>query len=413
MEDATTGVSAGPKAANAMKQILCAIFPLVKAWLKPVPVSITIVVALLIIPFSSVNKDGIVLSGIILGSIIGLWMSVTLHELGHLVVGRWVDFRFILCMAGPLAFLRTTKGVRICGNESWRLAGMTIMMPERMHALRRRYLWMIAGGPLANLLILGIIGSLFLGLWMIVSSGADKETSEEAVTHSPLWIWSVLLCFTAIAQTGIGCLMQFIVNLWPFRSKKTGMMSDGGRIRMLRRGGMEADRWVALMVLMNASMAGRRPKEWDDQLIQPATALSDNSADEGQACLWAYLWALDRGTVDLAGEYLERLERLGEKLPLLKPFAAAEVAFFEAWHRDNLECARERLAHAYPGKNEPRLRAETAIRLREGCWAEAKQCGEAALDALANASTWMDAGINVAKVEWIHCLLLEAERGAT
>jgi len=182
---------------------------------------------------------------------------------------------------------------------------------------------------------------------------------------------------------------------------------------MLWRGGMDADRWVALMELMNASMAGRRPKEWDDQLIQPATALSDNSADEGQACLWAYLWALDRGTVDLAGEYLERLERLGEKLPLLKPFSAAEVAFFEAWYRDNLERARERLAHAYPGKNEPRLRAETAIRLREGCWPEAKQCGEAALDALANASTWIDAGINVAKVEWIHCLLLEAEGGVT
>ena len=73
----------------------------------------------------------------------------------------------------------------------------------------------------------------------------------------------------------------------------------------------------------------------------------------------------------------------------------------------------EQVASASPGKNEPRLRAETAIHLLEGHWAETKQCAEAALDALAESSTSIEAGINVAKAEWIHSLLLEAEGGAT
>ena len=114
------------------------------------------------------------------------------------------------------------------------------------------------------------------------------------------------------------------------------------------------------------------------------------------ACLPVCLGPGCRG---LAGEYLDRLEPLVEKVPLLRPLAAAEVAYFEARHRHNLERAMEQVASASPGKNEPRLRAETAIHLLEGHWAES--------------STSIEAGINVAKAEWIHSLLLEAEGGAT
>ena len=166
------------------------------------------------------------------------------------------------------------------------------------------------------------------------------------------------------------------------------------------------------MMLMNTSMTGRRPREWDAQWIQPVAALSDKAVDEWQACLLAYLWALDRGDVDLAGAYLDHMEPLLEKVPLLRTLAAAEAAFFEARHRDNLERAREWFASASPQKDESRLRAETAIYLGEGRWAEAKQSGEAALVALAESSSSIEVGINTAKEEWIHSLLADAKRGA-
>ena len=378
-----------------------------RAWIKPLPVFLVLVVVLLLIPLF-VNDHGTAIVCIILGSVLGVWASLALHELGHLVAGKWVDFRFAVLIAGPLAVLRTSQGLRISGNESWLLPGLTVMMPERTHALRRRFLWMIAGGPLANLLVLGLIGSLLL----ITVTVADKETLLDAVSaQPPFWKWMVLVCLTFTAQMGGLSLVVMIASLWPYRAKKTGLMSDGGRIRMLLRGGADADRWVAISMLINTSMTGRRPREWDAEQIQVATALSDNTTDEWQACLFAYLWALDRGAVDLAGEYLDRLEPLGEKVPFLRPLVAAEVAFFEARHRDNLERALERCASAPPGTNELRLRAEMAIHLREGRWAEATQSGEAALDVLAKSSIPMEAGVNVAKVEWIHSLLLEAERG--
>ena len=383
---------------------------LVRAWIKPLPVSLVVVGVLLVVPLF-LDERGTAIAAILLGSVVGPWASIAVHELGHLVIGKWVDFRFVLYIAGPLAVQRTPKGIRVSGNERWLLPGLTVMMPERLHSLRRRFLWTIAGGPLANLLELGLMG---IPLWIVVSSGNDEGAWQEAVFgHSSFRLWAAIFCAMAIVQGGIVCLMLIIAGLWPWRAKKTGLMSDGGRIRMLLRGGADADRWVALVMLMNTSMAGRRPREWDTRWIQPATALSDHTVDEWQACLWAYMWALDREDVDLAGEYLDRLEPLGENLPLVRPLVAAEVAFFEARHRGNLVRARERLASASPETNEPRFRAEAAVHLRERRWAEAQESGAAALNALAESSTLIEAGMDVAKVEWIQSLLAEAERGAT
>ena len=384
------------------------LLPYVKPWLKPLPVSVVVIVTLLIIPLFA-DKRGIALACIILGSVIGLWMSIAAHELGHLVAGKWVDFRFVLFIAGPLVVLRTAKGIRISANEVWRLPGLSAMMPERTSSLQRRHLWMIAGGPVISLLIFGVIG----GLLLVAISVADKKTLQEAAfAHPPFWRWAILACITAIVQMGAMSLLAGISSLWPASAKQTGLMSDGGRIRMLLRGGADADRWISSMMLMNTSMTGRRPREWDAQWIQPVAALSDKAVDEWQACLLAYLWALDRGDVDLAGAYLDHMEPLLEKVPLLRTLAAAEAAFFEARHRDNLERAREWFASASPQKDESRLRAETAIYLGEGRWAEAKQSGEAALVALAESSSSIEVGINTAKEEWIHSLLADAKRGA-
>ena len=244
-----------------MKQILRATFSFVKAGFKPLPVTVVVIVVLLIIPLF-VGQRGMGMAGLLLGTAIGVWTRIAVHELGHLVLGKLVDFRFVLYVAGPLAVLRTVKGVRISGNESWLLPGLTAMMPEHVHSLRRRFLWMMAGGPLANLLVFTLIGSLFATIVSVV----DKRTLLDAVfAQPPFWKWAAIVCIMSLFQmAGLSVLMT-ITSLWPHRAKKTGMMSDGGRIRMLLRGGVEADRWIALMMLVNTSMSGRRPREWDSQ----------------------------------------------------------------------------------------------------------------------------------------------------
>ena len=135
---------------------------------------------------------------------------------------------------------------------------------------------------MANLLVFGVIGGLS---WIIVSSFDKRVLLDAVLDHSVFWRWAALLCVVFIVQAGTGCLTLLIPNLWPRRARKTGLMNDGGRIRMFLRGGADADRWVAVMMLMSTAMTGQRPREWDAGWIQAATALSDDTVDEWQACL--------------------------------------------------------------------------------------------------------------------------------
>ena len=106
-----------------MKQILRATFSFAKAGFKPLPVTVAVIVVLLISPLF-VGQRGMGMAGLLLGTAIGVWTSIAVHELGHLVLGKLVDFRFVLYVASPLAVLRTAKGIRISGNESWLLPGI-------------------------------------------------------------------------------------------------------------------------------------------------------------------------------------------------------------------------------------------------------------------------------------------------
>ncbi|MDV0436999.1 M50 family metallopeptidase [Xanthomonas sacchari] len=101
-------------------------------------------------------------------------VTVAIHEGGHVLAGRAIGMTVYRVHVGPLQLLARRRGWRI----RWQRqrpgdnAGSVIAVPNPYAAVRRQYLLLIAGGPLANLLTAAGCGLLAWRLGLGSTSGA-------------------------------------------------------------------------------------------------------------------------------------------------------------------------------------------------------------------------------------------------
>ena len=154
---------------------------------------------------------------------------------------------------------------------------------------------------------------------------------------------------------------------------------------MLREGGPEAVRWSAIGALDGASMAGERPRDWDEELVQSSLAHRDNSLDDAGASSTAHYHALDLDRKDEAEALLERALSADAVPEMMRSQVLLEAAFFQAYFRHDAGEARTFFSEARPEKvleKHPPLRAEAAILLAEGENEGAKEKARKSLKAL-------------------------------
>ncbi|MBP6716514.1 MAG: hypothetical protein KAY59_07325 [Acidobacteria bacterium] len=213
------------------------------------------------------------------------------HELGHLVAGWFVGFRAFLLVIGPVRIERGDARWQWHLNTDIRLAGgLAGTAPTDASNLRVRSAVMIAGGPIASLL-LGLAG--LVGFWLVVPARLEAGVSV-------VQMWATVTC----GALGAGSLLIAIVTLLPFSA--AGFLSDGARLLRLRRPAV-AERDVAIMAIVGMSMAGRRPRDWDRSLIDAAVAPNDGSVFEVTAWMLAQAHAADRGDDAEARRWLDRI----------------------------------------------------------------------------------------------------------
>jgi Zn-dependent protease len=324
----------------------------------------------------------------------GFALTVALHEAGHLMAAHSAGFRFVLFGAGPLRVRREGHRLRLAAADRWLPLGMAVSVPLTMERLERRVARMLLGGPLANLVTGGI--ALFLAAKLIPALRGGPP-------NTPLLLLAWTLLFTGVFGILLGAL-----NLLP--ESEEGLMSDGARLRMLRRGGAESERWCAAWILFARATAGERPAAWNPGLLARATALPDASIDDGGSALLAYEHALDRGDLDEAERFLERARAAALNVPLLASLHAAEAAYFAARHRGDAVSARHWLEGARGGllEDHARLRAEAALLHAEGHHAAAATRAREALAASERAAL-TPAGSLVAEREQLGALIEAAD----
>ncbi len=291
-----------------------------------------------------------------------IWFLVVLaHEAGHLAGGVLAGFKPFQLVVGPLKLLWVEGRVRAELNRSLLLAGgVAVSLPPDGQNLRRRMLLMVAGGP---------AGSLLLALLALVAMAFANGLPAAAL----------------LMATGLGLIIT-VVTLVPMRAG--GFYSDGARILMLLRGGPQAERWSAMALLVNATMAGRL-RELDPAIVARATALRDGTLDAAGAAFVVYGYELARGQIAAAGAQLDDvLEQLELYPAAMRPAMLAEAAYFTARHRGDAVTARayleqtngSALVEAYT-----RHRAEAAVLLAEGRAQESRAAAEAGLAAIERA----------------------------
>ena len=300
------------------------------------------------------------------GAIVVAWLVVVAaHELGHVLGGAAVRFRFFFFIVGPLRVEREiySGAIRVRRNTSISQAGgMAASFPTDARDLPRRFFWFIFGGPLASLLF---------GLALV---GAARGLSADEAPYARL----------ALGAVGILSLLIFAVTMVPM-SQGT-IATDGARLFQLLRGELTAARHAATMPLIGLLTSGVAPRDWPRDLVERAVRDPDGTAEECQANLFAYSHYLDAGDVGRAGAHLDRGMALRETFPpLTQPSILIEAAYFEARFRGHRDPARELYAQIPPSavgvQQYDRLRAEAAIALAEGNAAEARRLAEQALAA--------------------------------
>ncbi|HSJ26142.1 MAG TPA: hypothetical protein VK929_15800 [Longimicrobiales bacterium] len=325
-------------------------------------------------------------------------LCIAAHELGHVLAGRLVDFRMLLFIAGPLRVDRTPDGLRPGLNRSiLHAGGLAATVPVGLHDLRRRTIVMVAGGPLASLMV----GSQGLALYQATAPTMLRDGAP----------FPVLLMGLAFLILGGLSLLIGLLTLIPARSG--GFYSDGARILRLMRASDETEREVALLALTGLSMAGTRPRDWEPALVARGAGIRDHGAFEvlGRQFAWAH--ALDSGDIPTARRHLQEALARVEQLPAgaRASLYLAGATFFALYDGD---AARgrdllDRAGHGLLPAPHQRQLAEAAVLMAEGDAAGARDAASRVSDLAGSAQDRGGAALDIALADRI--LLEETSPG--
>jgi hypothetical protein len=302
-----------------------------------------------------------------------VWLvAVAAHEFGHLAGGWAGGGKFLLYVVGPFKWQRTPTGIRFSWNWSVNLGGgMAACLPlDAARVTPRRMALMIAGGPLASLLL------AVATLWLAAALAAPA-------TQGLLRNFAQNL---SLSVTGIS-LLVFLLTVFP--STLGGFKSDGRRFYELLRGDRRSDQEKAMMALTTAALSGMRPADLDAGLVGESVALRDGSIFDLYAHFTAYQHAIDRGEVARAQTLLDYVMTGEARLvPFIRDAARCEYAWLLATRAEAPAAARAWLDSAGAVAFDPatRLRAEAAVLLTEGRAREAAAKAREGLHALRHKS---------------------------
>ena len=282
-------------------------------------------------------------------------IALTVHELGHLVSGLLVGFRFSFLAIGPLLLERTPSNrFRLALNRFPSFfGGAAATYPVDTNVLASRFARVVAGGPIASLIL-------------AISAGAGLAILSPSVPRLRMELeWLCLISF-----------LIFLGTIIPIRNGP--FVTDGLRVLRILRRGDHGDRELALITLTGSQFGGIRPRDWDYSLIGLGLQLHDGSIFECQMYLYSYFHALDAGSFDEARNSLHHALDIAPGMPsTLKADCFLEATFFEAAYQRCPAIARQHFASAPKralGVLEcDRLRALAAVAVAERDFRKAKE----------------------------------------
>lgn len=241
--------------------------------------------------------------------------AIAAHEAGHLVAGWMAGFEPVRIKIGPFSISTDTGRQKLRCEEILPL-GFAVLKPRSNDRLQQRLFYVVMSGPLANLLMPLFLESI---LYLLPIRTGKAYFLASVCVH----IFSIV------------ALLFGIASLLP-DTNASGHFSDGARMVMLMKNDLRAARWLAIIELQMALNRGDHPRDWDENLVNRAVAVNDNSLDTVVANWLGYLWAAGHQELTRATKYLENaLGVMGSSPASLREQLFLEAAVFQAWYRHN------------------------------------------------------------------------------
>ena len=249
---------------------------------------------------------------------------VVVHEIGHLLAGWSVGFRFSRIAIGPFCLKVEHGRLRLEGRGRLTgAAGYAGMHVNGLRRLRRRLFIFTLGGPTANLLSFAVVTAIL------------DYSAPVALNH---WMSLPAKLFAQLS------LLIGLVNLVPF--SVGALFTDGARIAMLFRSRARTRRWISIAAIGDQNQKGIRPRQLKRTWLNAASSVHDGSVDDVAGNLLAYSSANDRKDEPVAALHLERCLELMHLLgPSTQSVISLEAAVFSSWFRKNPVIAQKWFDH--------------------------------------------------------------------
>lgn len=264
---------------------------------------------------------------------------VALHEFGHAATAALFSWRVSMIAVGPIAIkfrpFRLTLGTPALGGL---LSGGAWNTPVAIGKWYWVWIAIVSGGPLVNI---ALASAIF---------GFESRHGFFAVLHTP------------VGAIGLISLAFGLSSLLPFYNAN-GFRSDGGSILDMLRGYDLGPR-VTIMRLTDEIVDGRRPRDWDIELVREL----ERNAEAQQARYEFVLLYSHYFDCDDAGRARTALTRAVDKfgpIDALKVQDAFLAAFKESDFAraraclNSIKAKKARQTHSY-------YRAKSVLSLHDG-----------------------------------------------
>ena len=169
------------------------------------------------------------------------WLAITLHELGHIIIGKMQNFQFLYFITGPFEITYKGKRINIRENKNWLyFFGVSMLMPveKKPRILRKKWLLLALGGPITSLIV--SLVSMLVYIFFDIS---------------------IALVFS---------VLNFFISLFTMIPFKTGIRSDGSIARTLYKDDRESAKLINQLLIINEVMSYKEAAEWDNDILKIA-----------------------------------------------------------------------------------------------------------------------------------------------
>jgi hypothetical protein len=172
------------------------------------------------------------------GLVLGIWLAITIHELGHVVLGCLVGFTFVFFTTGPFTIEKRHDRIKLTENKLWLyFGGVAMMTPPKLDNsnIIKKMTAYTAGGPAVSLIT------------AIISVTIYRQFSFEFFTYFAMMNGAI-----------------FIATIIPINS---AMKSDGHVLLTLLKNDALSIEHINDLQVTKELMSKKEPNEWDKEYI--------------------------------------------------------------------------------------------------------------------------------------------------